>query len=493
MMHLSARSLKPRTGTSCALRPRATPHPVSAGPALGLKLSCVSADRLIQIRPSGPRVRACHSLRLGIHITQISESVGGTMPSNRRRIVAIGVAVAGMAVALGTPPALAVAATPSLTDAQGRVVAWGSPHHGRTHVPSEALEGVSAISAGQTFSLALKQGRVIMWGSEWSEDMAVPDELRSGVSAIAAGSLNALAIKGGRVIAWGKSTGLEGAVLKVPPQAQSGVSAITASSMDALAIKDGSVIAWGQSTAVTSTPDEVASGVSAISVGSGFGLALKEGRVIAWGTNNNGSLDVPAEAESGVTAIAAAFTHALALKGGKVIAWGDNRYGATDVPDEAKTGVTAIATSNTYSMALKDGRVIVWGEGKQGIMDIPKAARSGVTQIAANWFHALAITQDVSTPTMSIRCRIEHRDHHRWMRCHGSTAGLSEGTTVRPMMRLSRNGSWTSFGNRHEASIKAGGGFTWSMRAPDSPRAWIKFETRSTSSNVAELLINYQP
>jgi hypothetical protein len=270
----------------------------------------------------------------------------------------------------------------------------------------------------------------------------------------------------------------------VPQEAQAGVSAITASSLSALALKDGRVIAWGESTSVTSTPDEVASGVSAVAVGNGFGLALKEGRVIAWGTNNNGSLEVPAEAESGVTAIAAASTHALALKDGRIITWGNNEHGTSEVPEEAKSGVTAIATGDTFSMALKNGRVIMWGEGKQGILDVPKSAGSGVTQIAAGPFHALAITQDVAAPTMSIRCKVKHREHARWIDCNGTSAGLPEGTTVRPMMRISRTGPWTSFAQRHEASINADGAFTWSMRVPDRPRVWIKFETGSTATNI---------
>ena len=142
-------------------------------------------------------------------------------------------------------------------------------------------------------------------------------------------------------------------------------------------------------------------------------------------------------------------------------------------------------------MAVKDGKVIVWGQGRKGVTEVPLAARSSVTQVAGGWFHALAITKDVSQPTISIRCRVEFRDHRRWIDCDGTSAGLRAGTAVRPVMRLSENGPWTRLDKRHTAFITADGEFSWSVQVPDRRRAWIRFETGSTRSDVAEVLINY--
>lgn len=61
------------------------------------------------------------------------------------------------------------------------------------------------------------------------------------------------------------------------------------------------------------------------------------------------------------------------------------------------------------------------------------------------------------------------------------------------MVRLSKNGPWATLDMRHEVSTKADGRFRWSLQVPDRPRAWIQFETGSTSSNIAEVLINYVP
>lgn len=301
------------------------------------------------------------------------------------------------ALVAAAPPTLAVGPQGSTTSA-GAAIAWGDEAYGwmTEPVPSDALKGITAISAGSSLSLALKGGRVIAWGADGYAS-SVPAEARSGVTAITAAFNEGLAIKDGRVLVWPDTDSYVNRLL--PESALSGVTAIDASPGHVLALKGDRVIAWGYNAYGQSTvPADLQSGVSTISAGTHFSLAVKAGRVHAWGFDNFGLLAVPDTAQSGVTAISAGNAHALALKDGGVIAWGYNGSGEIDVPEAATSGVTAIAAGAGFSMALKGGEVIVWGSAWRSVARVPDLAKSGVTAIAAGPNHALALKVGDTTP-----------------------------------------------------------------------------------------------
>ena len=284
-------------------------------------------------------------------------------------------------------PLTAVAATAPT----GTVVAWGDNSFGATTVPTAALSGVTAITAGGYHSLALKSnGTVVAWGSNGNGQTTVPAGL-SGVTAIAAGSFHSLALlSNGTVVAWGDNSLGQ---TTVPTAALSGVTAIAAGDYHSLALKsNGTVVAWGYNGNGQTTVPASLSGVTAIAAGYAHSLALlSNGTVVAWGDNSQGQTTVPTAALSGVTAIAAGVYHSLALKSaGTVVAWGYNGDGQTTVP-ASLSGVTAIAAGGYHNLALKaNGTVVAWGNNSAGQTTVP-AGLSGATAIAAGVNHSLAL------------------------------------------------------------------------------------------------------
>jgi trimeric autotransporter adhesin len=92
---------------------------------------------------------------------------------------------------------------PALTQAGGKVAAWGDNTYGQCLLPN-GLHNIKAISAGTYYSLALQaDGTVIGWGNN-SYHQASPSAGLSNVTAIAAGYVHSVALlANGTVVTWG--------------------------------------------------------------------------------------------------------------------------------------------------------------------------------------------------------------------------------------------------------------------------------------------------
>jgi hypothetical protein len=272
----------------------------------------------------------------------------------------------------------------------GQVVVWGSGSI--ANVPSEASNGVSAISLGYSHMLAIKNGQILAWGDNTDGQTTIPPAAGgtngSGnvtVVAISAGFLNSLALtSAGIVIGWGHGydifqgnhhypglsvAGIDAQVVNGTRKvvaiasggdftANGGIQGHTITGM--VLYSDGTVGMFGDSmiNAANNAYSDVPVGlrnVVAISLGAQFALALKsDGTVVAWGDNSKGQCNVPSGL-GGVIAISAGGSHALALKSdGTVVGWGYNAYGQSTVP----TGlgpVTAVEAGRYHSMSSTEG------------------------------------------------------------------------------------------------------------------------------------------
>ncbi len=350
---------------------------------------------------------------------------------------------------------------PGAASAQGaHVLGWGlNANIQASPVPTNVMNGVSAIAAGYFHSLAILDGRVWAWGFNGYGQTNVPASAQSGVIQVAGGGAFSLALKtGGEVVPWG--SGLISS--NMPVAAQSGVSQIAGGEWHALALKDGCIVAWGSNSfGQCDVPPDLSNGVSAISAGGFYSLALKNGGVQVFGipaTNeySYGIREVPAAATSGVSAISAGRWHALALKDGGVIAWGASYDGsnsfddATMVPAAASNGVAAIAAGDLFSLALKtDGTLVFWGSTNfVGNTPVPNFAATGVTQIAAGAGHCLVVSPVMPPRFMGAVLPTPYVDHPY----AGSVTAAGD-----PAVHYYKFGTWPSWITLGETSGAIGG------------------------------------
>ena len=295
--------------------------------------------------------------------------------------------------------------------ATGTVVAWGNNNYGQTTVPSMALTGVTAITAGDGHSVALKSdGTVMAWGASFAGQTSVPVGL-SGVTAVAAGWYHTLALKGdGTLSAWGQVYDGINYVPVTVPAGLSGVTALGGGFGHSAVLKgDGTVAVWGWNGYGQTNVPAGLTDIAAIAVGGSHTIALRSnGTVVAWGRNYQGQVTGTPTTElpywavanpvtlggqvlSGVTAVAAGEEFSVALKSdGSVVLWGYSLQGQLPVPVEAQSSVTMVSAGN-HILALKSaGTVVSWGRNDQGQTVVP-AGLSGVAGVAAGRLHSLAL------------------------------------------------------------------------------------------------------
>jgi alpha-tubulin suppressor-like RCC1 family protein len=186
-------------------------------------------------------------------------------------------------------------------------------------VPSAALSGIVAISAGGTHSLALKaNGTIVAWGDNGAAQGKVPRGL-SNVVAVSAGDYHSLALRSdGTVIAWG---GGNFGTTNVPPDLRD-VIAIAAGYEHSLALqRDGRVVAWGWNAGgQTNVPGDLPQ-ACALATGYGFSLSISTSGVpFGWGSKglplggtNNWQGELVPSGLSSVRALAGGIDHIVAL------------------------------------------------------------------------------------------------------------------------------------------------------------------------------------
>ena len=95
---------------------------------------------------------------------------------------------------------------PGAASAQGmHVLGWGlNANIQASPVPTNVMNGVTAIAAGYFHSMAILDGRAWVWGDNTYGQTNVPASAQSGVTQVAGGISFSLALKaGGEVIPWG--------------------------------------------------------------------------------------------------------------------------------------------------------------------------------------------------------------------------------------------------------------------------------------------------
>ena len=110
---------------------------------------------------------------------------------------------------------LVVLLLPSAVIAQGEIIGWGT----KVLVSDEALQDLTAVSAGDLHSLGLKaDGLIVAWGGNGSGQCDAP-ELSLGCVAISAGSFHSPAAMTDRsIVGWGYN--LAGICLYLEPRGE---------------------------------------------------------------------------------------------------------------------------------------------------------------------------------------------------------------------------------------------------------------------------------
>jgi alpha-tubulin suppressor-like RCC1 family protein len=267
----------------------------------------------------------------------------------------------------------------------GRKATW---EMGKSHVPTDDLTDVEAISAGSEFALArLDDGTLKGWGNNsygtlgngtggfeknTGENQLLPKTVEglSGVRSVASGAnTNYAVLEDGKVKAWGRNDdGQLGVAWTAECMSRAGC--------EPTALKPpGNEHIEAEHKCATETGWELCSkvprfvvnegggdleGVVAVSAGSEAAYALREdGEVVSWGGDSKGQLGqagvepgadtsfTPSgtvmvsktEALKHVVEIAGGHNHALALlEDGEVVGWGDNEQGALGTLSGEKCG-----------------------------------------------------------------------------------------------------------------------------------------------------------
>ena len=358
-----------------------------------------------------------------------------------RRIVAGGIAVAGVAAMLAVPAAASAAsagspgagARGSLAQPSGPTLeSWGDNTDGQldngqlnnsSDLPGMAQldPGVqlTQVSAGCDHAVALTaRGLVLAWGADDQGQLGVPAQsapithpvtvpIPAPVTSVQSGCSFSMALDtSGRVWTWGSnSVGQLGTGSQAPFNATPAVVLLPAGTV-----------------------------VKAISAGEGFGVALNaSGKLFAWGLDSAGELGdgghrtgstVPVRVHlpSGTTvkSVASGGEHSLALTStGRVLAWGSNDFGQLGdgttlerdtpvritMPSSVKK-VTKLIGGGLFSLALTGaGHLLSWGSNTFGELgdgtftdhlqpEFVQLGSTTVTSAVAGGLHVLARTSN---------------------------------------------------------------------------------------------------
>jgi hypothetical protein len=314
------------------------------------------------------------------------------------------------------------AAFAGIDAATGRVVAFGSKHHGGNVLDNRYCSGSSAqlsagvrnITASTGAFVALKvDGTLHAWGNRFSGADVAQSFLAtlSGAKAVVA-TTGAFAVLLGdyRVTAWGDK--MVGGDSSAVANQLHDVVHVTASRLCFVAYKqDSGVVVWGYGKYggdTSSVAAQLASQVIYVTHTFTAMAAVKaDGSVVTWGTEGNGGDSSAVSGLGGLTDVVRVYGNAGAFAAltatGRVVAWGRAANGGS-IPGNKMSAlsanVTAIYHTDRAFAALKDdGSLVVWGQAGNGGSPgatVGALLTSGVHTVCANDVAFSAIKMDGS-------------------------------------------------------------------------------------------------
>jgi hypothetical protein len=259
----------------------------------------------------------------------------------------------------------------------GTVYVWGNLHGGGV-LPAgllASLVGVRAVFATrEAFAACLATGDVVTWGGAHcgGDSSAVESQLHGIIHIVASKCVFVAFNADAGLVAWGRPE-LGGDTSAVSGSLASGVKFVAHTAMAWAAIKtDGSVVTWGMprfggdSSAVQSALTDT---VRIEANMKAFAAITSTGGVVVWGDSVHGGV-VPAGKASALTSSVQSVYHTdrafAALKAdGSVVVWGQAGHGGSPsaaVEALLTGGVHAVCANDVAFSALKtDGAVIAWG------------------------------------------------------------------------------------------------------------------------------------
>jgi len=328
-----------------------------------------------------------------------------------------------------------------------------------TPVPLNQVPDSLAIGAGVFHSLAIRaDGTVWAWGNNGSgqlgsggaagaysvEPVQVPGV--ADATAVAGGWHQSHAIRAdGTLWSWGSAwTGVGSYSTRLPPTqvpGLEGVVAVAAGEASSHAVlSDGTLWSWGfNGTGLLGTgsfdssalsPVRVTSLEDVVGVATHFVHALalrRDGTVWAWGSNSNGQLGdntrvdrrtpVQVVGLTNIVQVAAGSFNSYALRNdGTVWTWG-NHSGfdyLSPVPIGGLENVDTLAAGGSHLIArTTEGALLGWGDNSRGQLGagypssfewapVRVAVDVPMSRVAAGRAHSLAVSADVTPPTISV-------------------------------------------------------------------------------------------
>jgi hypothetical protein len=307
-----------------------------------------------------------------------------------------------------------------LDAATGRVVAFGSKHHGGNVLDDqycngysqELSAGVRSITASSGAFAALKtDGTLLVWGNRFAGADVSAGLLTSLAGArlvVASRAAFAVLLSDNRVAAWGDKL-CGGDTSAVAAQLHE-VFHLTASETRFVAFKrDTGVVVWGYDKAggdTSAVAAHLTANVTHVAYTATAMAAVKaDGTVVAWGTATNGgdSSVVQGSLIDVVRVFGNNRAFAALTSTGGVVAWGNPTYGGSIPADKVSalsSGVASIYHTDRAFAALKDdGSVVVWGQAGHGGSPgatVEALLTSGVHAVCANDVAFSAIKADGS-------------------------------------------------------------------------------------------------
>jgi hypothetical protein len=314
------------------------------------------------------------------------------------------------------------AAFAGIDAATGRVVAFGSKHHGGDVLDHRYCNGYSAqlsagvrnITASAGAFVALKvDGTLYAWGNKFSgADVAQSflATLTGAKAVVATTGAFAVLLRDYRVTAWGDK--MVGGNSSAVANQLHDVVHVTASRMCFVAYKrDSGVVVWGYGKYggdTSSVAAQLASQVIYVTHTFTAMAAVKaDGSVVTWGTEGGGGDSSAVSGLGGLTDVVRVYGNAGAFAAltasGRVVAWGRAANGGS-IPGNKMSAlsanVTAIYHTDRAFAALKDdGSLVVWGQAGHGGSPgatVEALLTAGVHTVCANDVAFSAIKTDGS-------------------------------------------------------------------------------------------------
>jgi hypothetical protein len=281
------------------------------------------------------------------------------------------------------------AAIAGIDAATGRVIAFGSKHHGGNVLDNrycngnsaQLSSGVRSMTASAGAFVALKvDGTLYVWGNKFSgADVAQTflTTLSGAKAVVATTGAFAVLLRDYRVTAWGDKM-VGGNSSAVADQLHD-VLHVTATRTCFVAYKrDSGVVVWGYGKYGGDTSSVAAQLLSQViyvaNTFTAMAAVKADGTVVTWGKATSGGDSSALSGVGGLTDVVRVYGNARAFAAltatGRVVAWGDVAYGGSIPASKVSalsSGVVSIYHTDRAFAALKDdGSLVVWGQAGHG-------------------------------------------------------------------------------------------------------------------------------